>query len=87
MTSENFISYNILIIVKYQHVFIYNTQNHSVSAKELYIMLKNIDHLLVLFHDPKKSSEKVLSALEAIDDECDNLGVSFVQVNYFLDWH
>ena len=43
-------------------------------------MMRNIDHLLVLFHDRRKISQKALSALEDIDDDCDDLGVSFVEV-------
>ena len=50
------------------------------SEKELIIMMRNIDHLLVLFHDRRKISQKALSALEDIDDDCDDLGVSFVEV-------
>ena len=42
--------------------------------------MRNIDHLLVLFHDRRKISQKALSALEDIDDDCDDLGVSFVEV-------
>ena len=53
----------------------------SVSEKELNIMMKNIDHLLVLFHDRRKISQKALSALEDIDDDCDDLGISFVEVS------
>ena len=52
----------------------------SVSEKELNIMMRNIDHLLVLFHDRRKISQKALSALEDIDDDCDDLGISFVEV-------
>ena len=57
-------------------------------------MMRNVDHLLVLFHDRKKASQKALSALEDIDDDCDDLGISFVEVvsnvcphshSYFLD--
>ena len=55
-------------------------KNNRVSEKELNIMMRNIDHLLVLFHDRKKSSQKALSALEDIDDDCDDLGISFVEV-------
>ena len=44
-------------------------------------MMRNVDHLLVLFHDRKKASQKALSALEDIDDDCDELGISFVEVN------
>ena len=43
-------------------------------------MMRNVDHLLVLFHDRKKASQKALSALEDIDDDCDDLGISFVEV-------
>ena len=43
-------------------------------------MMRNIDHLLVLFHDRRKISQKALSALEDIDDDCDDLGISFVEV-------
>ena len=57
------------------HVFLYR-----VSEKELNIMMRNVDHLLVLFHDRKKASQKALSALEDIDDDCDDLGISFVEV-------
>ena len=53
---------------------------YRVSEKELNIMMRNVDHLLVLFHDRKKASQKALSALEDIDDDCDDLGISFVEV-------
>lgn len=53
----------------------------SVSDEELDIMIKNVDHLLVLFHDKKKSSQQALEALENIDDDADRLGVSFVEVS------
>ena len=43
--------------------------------------MRNVDHLLVLFHDRKKVSQRALTALENIDDECDDLGISFVEVN------
>ena len=52
----------------------------KVSGKELDIMIRNVDHLLVLFHDRRKKSQKALAALEEIDDECDQLEVSFVQL-------
>ena len=47
-------------------------------------MMRNVDHLLVLFHDRKKASQKALSALEDIDDDCDDLGISFVEVNIVM---
>ena len=47
-------------------------------------MMRNIDHLLVLFHDRKKASQKALSALEDIDDDCDELGISFVEVKFYV---
>eukprot|EP00095_Tigriopus_kingsejongensis_P009527 maker-scaffold561_size136864-snap-gene-0.22 protein:Tk09527 transcript:maker-scaffold561_size136864-snap-gene-0.22-mRNA-1 annotation:"GL10978" len=49
--------------------------------RELDIMIKNVDHLLVLFHDKKKASQQALEALENIDDDADKLGVSFVEVS------
>jgi len=36
-------------------------------------MIKNVDHLLVLFHDRKKKSQKALTALERIDDDTDKV--------------
>ena len=36
---------------------------------------------MVLFHDGKKKSKKALESLENIDDDCDKLGVSFVEVS------
>eukprot|EP00094_Tigriopus_californicus_P009562 TCALIF_09219-PA protein Name:"Protein of unknown function" AED:0.40 eAED:0.40 QI:0/-1/0/1/-1/1/1/0/681 len=53
----------------------------SVTDQELDIMIKNVDHLLVLFHDKKKTSQQALEALENIDDDADRLGVSFVEVS------
>lgn len=53
----------------------------NVNDQKLDIMVKNIDHLMVLFHDGKKKSKKALESLENIDDDCDKLGVSFVEVN------
>lgn len=53
----------------------------SVTEKELDIMISNVDHLLVLFHDNKKKSQRALEALETIDDDCDRIGVSFVEVD------
>ena len=44
-------------------------------------MVKNVDNLLVLFHDRKKKSQKALTALEHIDDDTDKIGVSFVEVD------
>ena len=44
-------------------------------------MVKNVDNLLVLFHDRKKKSQKALNALEHIDDDTDKIGVSFVEVD------
>ena len=61
----------------------YNIQTFRVSEKELYVMMKTNDHLLVLFHDRKHSQQKALSALADINDDFDDLGISFVQVNYF----
>ena len=43
-------------------------------------MMRNVDHLLVLFRDRNKASQKALLALEDIDDDCDDIGVSFVEV-------
>ena len=43
-------------------------------------MMRNVDHLLVLFRDRMKASHKALLALEDIDDDCDDIGVSFVEV-------
>ena len=62
------------------HIIYFIYLHFSVSEKELNIMMKNIDHLLVLFHDRRKISQKALSALEDIDDDCDDLGISFVEV-------
>ena len=53
----------------------------SVTNAKLDIMIKNVDHLLVLFHDNKRPSVSALEALENIDDDCDHLGVSFVEVS------
>ena len=44
-------------------------------------MVRNVDNLLVLFHDRKKKSQKALNALEQIDDDTDRIGVSFVEVD------
>ena len=44
-------------------------------------MMRNVDFLLVLYHDRKKRSQKALSALEHIDDDCDEIGISFVEVD------
>jgi hypothetical protein len=41
--------------------------------EELAIMVKNVDNLLVLFHDRKKKSQKALNALEHIDDDTDKV--------------
>ena len=57
----------------------------KVSGEELEIMIRNMDHLLVLFHDRKKKSQKALAALEEVDDDCDALGVSFVQLDSQAD--
>ena len=51
------------------------------EQEELAIMVKNVDNLLVLFHDRKKKSQKALNALEHIDDDTDKIGVSFVEVD------
>jgi hypothetical protein len=53
----------------------------SVSNNELDIMMRNVDYMLVLYHDRKKKSQKALNALEHIDDDCDEIGVSFVEVD------
>ncbi len=53
----------------------------SASMEELDIMMRNVDYLLVLFHDRKKKSQKALNALEHVDDDCDEIGVSFVEVD------
>ena len=53
----------------------------GVGSAELDIMIRNVDHVLVLFHDRKKKSQKVLDALEQIDDEADVIGVSVVHVD------
>ena len=53
----------------------------SVDEDELDIMMRNVDYLLVLYHDRKKRSQKALSALEHIDDDCDEVGISFVEVD------
>ena len=53
----------------------------SVDKDELDIMMRNVDYLLVLYHDRKKKSQKALNALESIDDDCDELGISFVEVD------
>lgn len=53
----------------------------SVDKDELDIMMRNVDYLLVLYHDRKKRSQKALNALENIDDDCDEIGVSFVEVD------
>ena len=44
-------------------------------------MMRNVDFLLVLYHDRKKRSQKALNALEHIDDDCDEIGISFVEVD------
>ena len=53
----------------------------SVDKDELDIMMRNVDFLLVLYHDRKKRSQKALNALEHIDDDCDEIGISFVEVD------
>jgi len=53
----------------------------SVDKDELDIMMRNVDYLLVLYHDRKKRSQKALNALEHIDDDCDEIGISFVEVD------
>lgn len=53
----------------------------NVSQDELDIMMRNVDYLVVLYHDRKKRSQKALNALEHIDDDCDEIGVSFVEVD------
>jgi hypothetical protein len=53
----------------------------KLMQEELAIMVKNVDNLLVLFHDRKKKSQKALNALEHIDDDTDKIGVSFVEVD------
>ena len=53
----------------------------SVDKDELDIMMRNVDYLLVLYHDRKKRSQKALNALESIDDDCDEIGISFVEVD------
>jgi len=53
----------------------------SVDNNELDIMMRNVDYLLVLYHDRKKRSQKALNALEHIDDDCDEIGISFVEVD------
>ena len=50
----------------------------SVDKDELDIMMRNVDYLLVLYHDRKKRSQKALSALENIDDDCDEVGIRYV---------
>uniref|UniRef100_A0A0K2V1A5 Thioredoxin domain-containing protein n=1 Tax=Lepeophtheirus salmonis TaxID=72036 RepID=A0A0K2V1A5_LEPSM len=54
----------------------------SVSTgEELKIMINTLDHLLILFRDKKRKSQKALAALENIDDDADILGVSFIEVD------
>ena len=53
----------------------------SVDKDELDIMMRNVDYLLVLYHDRKKRSQKALSALENIDDDCDEVGIRYVLPN------
>ena len=55
--------------------------NFKHFQAELDIMVRNVDNLLVLFHDRKKKSQKALNALEHIDDDTDRIGVSFVEVD------
>jgi hypothetical protein len=53
----------------------------SLFQEELAIMVKNVDNLLVLFHDRKKKSQKALNALEHIDDDTDK--VAPLSENFF----
>ena len=55
----------------------------SVGGEQLDILVSTVDHLLVLFHDGKKKSRLALDSLEGVDDDCDRLGVSFVEVKCF----
>lgn len=53
-----------------------------VGEQELDIMVRTVDHLLVLFHDGRgRDAKRALEALENVDDECDVLGVSFVEIS------
>lgn len=53
----------------------------EVTDQELDIMIQNVDHLLVFFHDNKRKSKAALESLENVDDDCDRIGVSFVKVD------
>jgi len=51
-----------------------------VNQEQLDIMVRTMDNLLILFLDNSRLSNKVLEILETIDDDCDNVGISFVAV-------
>ena len=51
-----------------------------VGKEKLDIMIENVDQVLVLFEDSTKLSKAVLALMETIDDDCDDVGVSFVSV-------
>ncbi len=53
----------------------------KVGDRQLEIMIENVDHLLVFYHDEKKrESREALEVLEQVDEEGDRIGVRFVKV-------
>jgi len=51
-----------------------------VNQEQLDIMVKTMDNLLILFLDNSRLSNKVVEIMEAIDDDFDNIGISFIAV-------
>ncbi len=68
-------------LIKHQTTAEEEDMVESVGEKELDILVENVDHLLVLFHDRRKMSQQALDALETVDDDCDQMDVAFVKVD------
>ncbi|XP_050440891.1 uncharacterized protein LOC126845910 isoform X3 [Adelges cooleyi] len=54
----------------------------DVTDEMLDILISKLSNVAVLFYDKnQKKSQKVLTELENIDDECDQSGIAFVKIN------
>uniref|UniRef100_A0A0N8E4K3 L(2)01289 long form n=1 Tax=Daphnia magna TaxID=35525 RepID=A0A0N8E4K3_9CRUS len=54
----------------------------DVTAKTLETLTSTAQHLAVLFYDhDDEESQRILTELENIDDECDQKGISFVKID------
>ncbi|XP_012535508.2 uncharacterized protein LOC105836192 isoform X2 [Monomorium pharaonis] len=57
-------------------------QIEDVTDEMLDIVIEKMPHVAVLFYDKdQKKSQKVLSELENIDDDCDQHNIAFVKIN------